>query len=154
MNHSVTKANGVFFAWQRADQIYAYQKSVHGLCMVHRWREIFKILVNKNSSALSSYLILPPILYSPFLLLPFPVLCIQLIILFSYFFTFTHLTLFSHHPLGFFLLVISFSNNHSPPPLASDMASDQGQVLVIVTAAVGGFTLLVILTLFLLITGR
>ncbi|XP_068593660.1 ephrin type-A receptor 6-like [Cebidichthys violaceus] len=37
---------------------------------------------------------------------------------------------------------------------SSDLASDQGQVLVIVTAAVGGFTLLVILTLFLLITGR
>ncbi|XP_063355421.1 ephrin type-A receptor 6 isoform X1 [Pelmatolapia mariae] len=37
---------------------------------------------------------------------------------------------------------------------SSNMASDQGQVLVIVTAAVGGFTLLVILTLFLLITGR
>ncbi|KAG5833628.1 hypothetical protein ANANG_G00277900 [Anguilla anguilla] len=36
----------------------------------------------------------------------------------------------------------------------SDMAADQGQVLVIVTAAVGGFTLLVILTLFFLITGR
>uniref|UniRef100_A0AAQ4Q0F9 receptor protein-tyrosine kinase n=1 Tax=Gasterosteus aculeatus aculeatus TaxID=481459 RepID=A0AAQ4Q0F9_GASAC len=36
---------------------------------------------------------------------------------------------------------------------SSDLASDQGQVLVIVTAAVGGFTLLVILTLFLLITG-
>uniref|UniRef100_A0A3Q4GA01 Ephrin type-A receptor 6 n=1 Tax=Neolamprologus brichardi TaxID=32507 RepID=A0A3Q4GA01_NEOBR len=36
---------------------------------------------------------------------------------------------------------------------SSNMASDQGQVLVIVTAAVGGFTLLVILTLFLLITG-
>ncbi|XP_018584760.1 ephrin type-A receptor 6-like [Scleropages formosus] len=36
----------------------------------------------------------------------------------------------------------------------SNMASDQGQVLVIVTAAVGGFTLLVILTLFFLITGR
>ncbi|XP_063069144.1 ephrin type-A receptor 6-like [Engraulis encrasicolus] len=35
-----------------------------------------------------------------------------------------------------------------------DMAADQGQVLVIVTAAVGGFTLLVILTLFFLITGR
>uniref|UniRef100_A0A673AYX9 Ephrin type-A receptor 6 n=1 Tax=Sphaeramia orbicularis TaxID=375764 RepID=A0A673AYX9_9TELE len=37
---------------------------------------------------------------------------------------------------------------------SSDIASDQGQVLVIVTAAVGGFTLLIILTLFLLITGR
>ncbi|XP_020496756.1 ephrin type-A receptor 6 [Labrus bergylta] len=37
---------------------------------------------------------------------------------------------------------------------SSHIASDQGQVLVIVTAAVGGFTLLVILTLFLLITGR
>ncbi|KAK5601955.1 Ephrin type-A receptor 6 [Crenichthys baileyi] len=37
---------------------------------------------------------------------------------------------------------------------SSDVASDQGQVLVIVTAAVGGFTLLVILSLFLLITGR
>ncbi|KAK5890616.1 hypothetical protein CesoFtcFv8_014120 [Champsocephalus esox] len=37
---------------------------------------------------------------------------------------------------------------------SSDIASDQGQVLVIVTAAVGGFTLLVILTLFFLITGR
>ncbi|XP_031416827.1 ephrin type-A receptor 6 isoform X1 [Clupea harengus] len=37
---------------------------------------------------------------------------------------------------------------------ASDMAADQGQVLVIVTASVGGFTLLVILTLFFLITGR
>ncbi|MFT7808035.1 ephrin type-A receptor 6-like, partial [Arapaima gigas] len=37
---------------------------------------------------------------------------------------------------------------------ASDMAADQGQVLVIVTAAAGGFTLLVILTLFFLITGR
>ncbi|XP_061697749.1 ephrin type-A receptor 6-like [Syngnathoides biaculeatus] len=37
---------------------------------------------------------------------------------------------------------------------SSDLASDQGQVLVIVTAAVGGFTLLIILTLFLLITGR
>ncbi|XP_048885338.1 ephrin type-A receptor 6-like [Brienomyrus brachyistius] len=36
----------------------------------------------------------------------------------------------------------------------SDMEADQGQVLVIVTAAVGGFTLLVILTLFFLITGR
>ncbi|XP_033867933.3 ephrin type-A receptor 6 isoform X1 [Acipenser ruthenus] len=36
----------------------------------------------------------------------------------------------------------------------SDMAADQGQVLVIATAAVGGFTLLVILTLFFLITGR
>ncbi|RVE58142.1 hypothetical protein OJAV_G00206320 [Oryzias javanicus] len=37
---------------------------------------------------------------------------------------------------------------------SSDIASDQGQVLVIVTAAVGGFTLVIILTLFLLITGR
>ncbi|KAJ8247045.1 hypothetical protein GJAV_G00258150 [Gymnothorax javanicus] len=37
---------------------------------------------------------------------------------------------------------------------SSDMAADQGQVLVIVTAAVGGFALLVILTLFFLITGR
>ncbi|KAM6970292.1 ephrin type-A receptor 6-like [Aplochiton taeniatus] len=37
---------------------------------------------------------------------------------------------------------------------SSDVASDQGQVLVIVTAAVGGFTLLIILTLFFLITGR
>ncbi|KAG7277670.1 hypothetical protein CRUP_024490 [Coryphaenoides rupestris] len=36
----------------------------------------------------------------------------------------------------------------------SKMVSDQRQVLVIVTAAVGGFTLLVILTLFFLITGR
>ncbi|XP_017312319.1 ephrin type-A receptor 6 [Ictalurus punctatus] len=36
----------------------------------------------------------------------------------------------------------------------SEEASDQGQVLVIVTAAVGGFSLLIILTLFLLITGR
>ncbi|XP_061830730.1 ephrin type-A receptor 6-like isoform X1 [Nerophis lumbriciformis] len=36
---------------------------------------------------------------------------------------------------------------------APDVA-DQGQVLVIVTASVGGFSLLVILTLFLLITGR
>ncbi|CAN0413864.1 unnamed protein product [Rangifer tarandus platyrhynchus] len=35
----------------------------------------------------------------------------------------------------------------------SDMA-EQGQILVIATAAVGGFTLLVILTLFFLITGR
>lgn len=43
---------------------------------------------------------------------------------------------------------------HSPLSSASDIASDQGQVLVIVTAAVGCFTLLVILTLFLLITGR
>ncbi|XP_070787249.1 ephrin type-A receptor 6-like, partial [Enoplosus armatus] len=32
--------------------------------------------------------------------------------------------------------------------------ADQGQVLVVVTASVGGFSLLVILTLFLLITGR
>ncbi|XP_056145626.1 ephrin type-A receptor 6-like isoform X1 [Lampris incognitus] len=37
---------------------------------------------------------------------------------------------------------------------SSHMVSDQGQVLVMVTAAVGGFTLLVILTLFFLITGR
>nr|XP_006001862.1 PREDICTED: ephrin type-A receptor 6-like [Latimeria chalumnae] len=36
----------------------------------------------------------------------------------------------------------------------SDIAAEQGQVLVIATAAVGGFTLLVILTLFFLITGR
>ncbi|XP_045554585.1 ephrin type-A receptor 6 [Salmo salar] len=36
----------------------------------------------------------------------------------------------------------------------SGMAADQGQVLVVVTAAVGGFSLLVILTLFFLITGR
>uniref|UniRef100_A0A670IPU6 Ephrin type-A receptor 6 n=1 Tax=Podarcis muralis TaxID=64176 RepID=A0A670IPU6_PODMU len=35
----------------------------------------------------------------------------------------------------------------------SDMAAEQGQILVIATAAVGGFTLLVILTLFFLITG-
>uniref|UniRef100_A0A8C9UF50 receptor protein-tyrosine kinase n=1 Tax=Serinus canaria TaxID=9135 RepID=A0A8C9UF50_SERCA len=34
------------------------------------------------------------------------------------------------------------------------MAAEQGQILVIATAAVGGFTLLVILTLFFLITGR
>uniref|UniRef100_A0A8C5WZU3 receptor protein-tyrosine kinase n=1 Tax=Malurus cyaneus samueli TaxID=2593467 RepID=A0A8C5WZU3_9PASS len=34
----------------------------------------------------------------------------------------------------------------------SDMAAEQGQILVIATAAVGGFTLLVILTLFFLIT--
>ncbi|XP_067116870.1 ephrin type-A receptor 6 isoform X2 [Osmerus mordax] len=37
---------------------------------------------------------------------------------------------------------------------SSEMVADQGQVLVVVTAAVGGFSLLVILTLFLLITGR
>ncbi|XP_072901688.1 ephrin type-A receptor 6 isoform X5 [Hemitrygon akajei] len=37
---------------------------------------------------------------------------------------------------------------------ASDIATEQGQVLVIATAAVGGFTLLIILTLFFLITGR
>ncbi|XP_041066923.1 ephrin type-A receptor 6 [Carcharodon carcharias] len=37
---------------------------------------------------------------------------------------------------------------------SSDIATEQGQVLVIATAAVGGFTLLVILTLFFLITGR
>ncbi|PNI64455.1 EPHA6 isoform 7 [Pan troglodytes] len=37
---------------------------------------------------------------------------------------------------------------------SSDMAAEQGQILVIATAAVGGFTLLVILTLFFLITGR
>ncbi|XP_073473093.1 ephrin type-A receptor 6 isoform X3 [Aquarana catesbeiana] len=37
---------------------------------------------------------------------------------------------------------------------ASDLAAEQGQILVIATAAVGGFTLLVILTLFFLITGR
>ncbi|XP_066890958.1 ephrin type-A receptor 6 isoform X7 [Kogia breviceps] len=36
----------------------------------------------------------------------------------------------------------------------SDMAAEQGQILVIATAAVGGFTLLIILTLFFLITGR
>uniref|UniRef100_A0A6Q2Y2V4 Ephrin type-A receptor 6 n=1 Tax=Esox lucius TaxID=8010 RepID=A0A6Q2Y2V4_ESOLU len=36
----------------------------------------------------------------------------------------------------------------------SGMAADQGHVLVVVTAAVGGFSLLVILTLFFLITGR
>ncbi|KAL1021661.1 hypothetical protein UPYG_G00016260, partial [Umbra pygmaea] len=34
------------------------------------------------------------------------------------------------------------------------MAADQGQVLVVVTAAVGGFSLLVILTIFFLISGR
>lgn len=51
-------------------------------------------------------------------------------------------------------LLISFSFLLFLLPSASNMASDQGQVLVIVTAAVGGFTLLVILTLFLLITGR
>ncbi|XP_072901686.1 ephrin type-A receptor 6 isoform X3 [Hemitrygon akajei] len=37
---------------------------------------------------------------------------------------------------------------------SSDIATEQGQVLVIATAAVGGFTLLIILTLFFLITGR
>ncbi|XP_055769113.1 ephrin type-A receptor 6-like [Salvelinus fontinalis] len=36
----------------------------------------------------------------------------------------------------------------------SGMAADHGQVLVVVTAAVGGFSLLIILTLFFLITGR
>uniref|UniRef100_A0A8C2DB16 Ephrin type-A receptor 6 n=1 Tax=Cyprinus carpio TaxID=7962 RepID=A0A8C2DB16_CYPCA len=36
----------------------------------------------------------------------------------------------------------------------SEEVADQGQVLVIVTATVGGFSLLIILTLFLLITGR
>lgn len=45
-----------------------------------------------------------------------------------------------------FLLAFSIS---SDPDIA-----DQGQVLVVVTASVGGFSLLVILTLFLLITGR
>lgn len=54
--------------------------------------------------------------------------------------------------LAFNILTLIFLT--PPPPSASDVASDQGQVLVIVTAAVGGFTLLVILTLFLLITGR
>lgn len=47
-----------------------------------------------------------------------------------------------------------FSLIHSVSLSDSEEASDQGQVLVIVTAAVGGFSLLVILTLFLLITGR
>lgn len=55
--------------------------------------------------------------------------------------------------LHIFLLIL-FSFLLFLLPSASNMASDQGQVLVIVTAAVGGFTLLVILTLFLLITGR
>ncbi|XP_051918414.1 ephrin type-A receptor 6-like isoform X1 [Hippocampus zosterae] len=42
-----------------------------------------------------------------------------------------------------------FSTSAEDPDVA-----DQGQVLVVVTASVGGFSLLVILTLFLLITGR
>lgn len=46
----------------------------------------------------------------------------------------------------FFPLAFSIS---SDPDIA-----DQGQILVVVTASVGGFSLLVILTLFLLITGR
>ncbi|XP_040912600.1 ephrin type-A receptor 6-like isoform X1 [Toxotes jaculatrix] len=48
----------------------------------------------------------------------------------------------------------SYSPKYEYETTGDYMASDQGQVLVIVTAAVGGFTLLVILTLFLLITGR
>ncbi|XP_045910180.1 ephrin type-A receptor 6-like isoform X4 [Micropterus dolomieu] len=48
----------------------------------------------------------------------------------------------------------SYSPKYEYETTGDYIASDQGQVLVIVTAAVGGFTLLVILTLFLLITGR
>ncbi|XP_034430487.1 ephrin type-A receptor 6-like isoform X1 [Hippoglossus hippoglossus] len=48
----------------------------------------------------------------------------------------------------------SYSPKYEYESTGDYIASDQGQVLVIVTAAVGGFTLLVILTLFLLITGR
>lgn len=65
------------------------------------------------------------------------------------YFTFPHIMSQLH-----IFLLISFSFLLFLLPSASNMASDQGQVLVIVTAAVGGFTLLVILTLFLLITGR
>lgn len=47
------------------------------------------------------------------------------------------------------VFTIIFISLSSDPDIA-----DQGQVLVVVTASVGGFSLLVILTLFLLITGR
>uniref|UniRef100_A0A3B4A120 receptor protein-tyrosine kinase n=1 Tax=Periophthalmus magnuspinnatus TaxID=409849 RepID=A0A3B4A120_9GOBI len=46
-----------------------------------------------------------------------------------------------------------WADNYSVFSTDPDVA-DQGQVLVVVTASVGGFSLLVILTLFLLITGR
>lgn len=49
----------------------------------------------------------------------------------------------------FILSSLPFTSLCSDPDVA-----DQGQVLVVVTASVGGFSLLVILTLFLLITGR
>nr|XP_040060189.1 ephrin type-A receptor 6-like [Gasterosteus aculeatus aculeatus] len=49
----------------------------------------------------------------------------------------------------------AYSPNYEFATAAEDPdISDQGQVLVVVTASVGGFSLLVILTLFLLITGR
>lgn len=182
MNHSSTKANGVFFAWQRADQICDYQRGVHALCMVNSWGGMFKVMVNENYSALSSHFILPPILFpifpsSIFTLLSYWLLCSLhstshnfLTLILSIFYSFHNVFPFSLFPPSSGLSSSStifatfspcrpnylLSNTHhlSPPPLASDMASDQGQVLVIVTAAVGGFTLLVILTLFLLITGR
>ncbi|XP_032381246.1 ephrin type-A receptor 6 isoform X2 [Etheostoma spectabile] len=49
----------------------------------------------------------------------------------------------------------AYSPNFEFATVAEDPdIADQGQVLVVVTASVGGFSLLVILTLFLLITGR
>ncbi|XP_061670983.1 ephrin type-A receptor 6 isoform X2 [Syngnathoides biaculeatus] len=49
----------------------------------------------------------------------------------------------------------AYSSNFEFSTAAEDPdVADQGQVLVVVTASVGGFSLLVILTLFLLITGR
>uniref|UniRef100_A0A1A8NZ00 receptor protein-tyrosine kinase n=1 Tax=Nothobranchius rachovii TaxID=451742 RepID=A0A1A8NZ00_9TELE len=49
----------------------------------------------------------------------------------------------------------AYSPNFEFATAAEDLdVADQGQVLVVVTASVGGFSLLVILTLFLLITGR
>lgn len=98
----------------------------------------------------------PHCFYHPYLLIPFNFP--PLISFFS--------SPFSHNSLAILLLyllllcltlyVLSLLPTilHAPLLSASDIASDQGQVLVIVTAAVGGFTLLVILTLFLLITGR
>lgn len=156
MNHSSMKADGGFFALQRADQT-----SHNSIClsrehvrMVHWSRGIFKVMVNKNLLFLFHF-ILPPI---------YPISLFSLLTAFIIL-TCSYLSSVLHFPTtlwSFFAFIFStqpyiltlLPNTPSTPHSASDIASDQGQVLVIVTAAVGGFTLLVILTLFLLITGR
>lgn len=125
--------------------ISACQESVHGVRIYGALME-GRIYNNVGWKCCSFFTLFLSCLPS----IPFP----AFVILTCLYLSSSHfLRLFSHFPAIHWTFFFWLSPPSSTP-LASDIASDQGQVLVIVTAAVGGFTLLVILTLFLLITGR